>query len=296
MLRFSPSSWYLGASCVVSLLYLQGFLINRVLPVGFQVDYSRLSASWCKFRIYYGLVFAITAPTLVCIAVVDRYLSSCHNANLRAYSSLKIAKCVIPIVITFWILENIPALLVYHFKAPSTCTYNNSGYTIYISYILSPILYGLAPVLITSIFSLLTYKNMRQRIVPSSATQRRDAQISTMIMLQILMIVVSTFPLMIRNIYAGITLNNQKDSVQSMWENFFGQIVYLPWYLNYSSSFYVYVVSSVAYRKQVKKLLINNSLMKRLLSDQTETTIRRNQKKSKIKTELPEKQFKISSV
>ncbi|CAF1146547.1 unnamed protein product [Didymodactylos carnosus] len=209
-----------GASCDVNLLYLQSFLINRALPVGFQVDYSRLSTSWCKFRIYYGLVLAITSPTLVCIAVVDRYLLSCCNANLRAYSSLKIAKFAIQIVIAFWMLENIPALIFYNINASSVCTYNRPEYTNYSSYVLSPILYGLAPILITSIFDLLTYKNMRQQIAPSSSRERRDAQMSSMIMLQIVLIVVSTLAAMIRNIYVGITLNNQRGPSHVIWENF----------------------------------------------------------------------------
>ncbi|CAF1458753.1 unnamed protein product [Didymodactylos carnosus] len=258
--RFSPSSWYLGASCAVNLLHLQSFLFNRVLPIGFLVDYSRLSTIWCKFRNYYGFVLAITSPTLVCIAVVDRYLSTCRNPNIRAYSSLKIAKYVVPMVIAFWMLENIPTLIFFDINSQSLCTFDRPGYTIYTSYILPPILYGLAPVLITSFFGLLAYKNMRQQIAPSSSRQRRDTQISSMILLQILLIVVATFPAMIRNIYSGITLNNQKDPEQLMWENFVGQVVYLPWYLNYTFSFYIYTMSSVVYRKQVKKLLIKHLL------------------------------------
>ncbi|CAF1584828.1 unnamed protein product, partial [Didymodactylos carnosus] len=84
------------------------------------------------------------------------------------------------------------------------------------------------------IFGLLTVKNLqtlRHRIVPLQQHQQRptfkqhmDEQLTSMLLLQILICILSSVPSAIQRLYANITSTVLKESLRQAWENLASQI------------------------------------------------------------------------
>ena len=100
-----------------------------------------------------------------CLAIIDRYFCTSQSFFLRNLSSIKIADRILFINCLSWLLIGIPMLIVFdsiplgsnHF----TCNTLNAQFTEYFSFFVNPILYFLIPIFIITIFSSLTYRNIR---------------------------------------------------------------------------------------------------------------------------------------
>ncbi|CAF1586051.1 unnamed protein product, partial [Didymodactylos carnosus] len=115
------------------------------------------------------------------------------------------------------------------------------------------------PLSILTVFGFKTYKNLRKRrVVPVLQQQqqhRLDQQLTSMLLLQVVFIVISSIPYCIQSLYSAITTNYVKSSFRQAQETLFMTMTSLIFFLNYISNFYVYLVSSLTYRKHFVKII-----------------------------------------
>lgn len=86
----------------------------------------------------------------------------------------------------------------------------------------------------------------------------REYQISMMILVQLVVYLVSCIPFPIYLVYSTITMYDEKTSEQIALENFISFIAYTLVYINFSATFYIYVLTTRVFRKELKKLILQN--------------------------------------
>ncbi|CAF1081557.1 unnamed protein product [Didymodactylos carnosus] len=283
-LRKNSISVYMRVAAIFSLLTLQ-ILITRILATGFQLDYALKSRGWCKIRAYFVITFALITLTIEAFSTVDRYFSSCRQAKYRKFSSMYTSKCIILCCIPICLLMNVPTLIFYDIYSIAdtqlVCLSVSINYNNYVSYVYSPVFIGVLPFLLMVLFGILTYGNIkrigRRQVVPSTITntmtggasvqsissRRADVQLTSMILMNLIVVLISVFPYSAYNIYSAITLNFTKDPNQRIIEGLVAQTVLLLWYVNYSSCFYVFIITSKSFRKHSINLITSRQTQKR---------------------------------
>ncbi|CAF1259577.1 unnamed protein product [Adineta ricciae] len=125
----------------------------------------------------------------------------------------------------------------------------------YVSYVYYPVLIGFLPMTITSLLSLLSYRNVRRRI--PVVRRRLDQQLTGMVLIRVIIFVILTLPYTVLRIYTYVTKitpssNLYAFAIQNLVSSILGTVVNL----NYAVSFYVFCVAFRRFHRQVKHVLI----------------------------------------
>ena len=161
---------------------------------------------------YISLVTTILAPSFVVLACIDRWMLSSINVNLRLWSQPRIAYRSIIGVSTFWILFSIHAFfgsMIYSGPGYSYCYIARGSYQLFVALLTTIFTYLLPPTLMI-IFGSLTIINVRQtkrRIRPTTEggiMQRKDRYLLRMLLLQVLVSVIFTIPLIVYQVTSFI--------------------------------------------------------------------------------------------
>ncbi|CAF4581966.1 unnamed protein product, partial [Didymodactylos carnosus] len=227
---------------------------------GFQYDPTKTNVLICKLRAFVVQVGGLVSLSNVCLATIDQYFVTCRKVRIRRLSNLSTARLVILLTIILWSGHGLPLLLLYNIypviqqnQTTTVCSHNSTPYTLYNVYFVNLILFGLLPLSIMILFSLMVWKNMQKVGAVSSVHYRYDRQLTQMLLLQVTTIVISLIPYCAQTTYSAITMNEQKDSLHLARDTLFVSISNLLFYLIYVTSFYIYVTSSKAFRSKLVK-------------------------------------------
>ncbi|CAF1159719.1 unnamed protein product [Adineta ricciae] len=167
-------------------------LTVRIISVGYGYDLTRTSVVWCKVRQYLLLILGLISFMLSCLAVIDQFLATSRNANLRRVSNISWSHRIVCVVLIVCCLYGIPALVFVDISPNlKICVIANANYAIYISvHVLS--FTCIIPVLVTVIFGYLTYRSIHSTRV--LVEQQVDRQLVRMVLSEVAIIVVSITP------------------------------------------------------------------------------------------------------
>ncbi|CAF4663865.1 unnamed protein product [Rotaria sp. Silwood1] len=230
LFRRNQSAFYLIIASIVDSCQL-------ILGIDLVFDVTRTSLIWCKLQAYFAQFTRIISTIIICFAAIDQYLSTNYYIQLRPLSTLKLAQHLIGILIIFSFLYCIP-FLVFHEIHPNTD-------------------FGTLPIFISSLFSLLAYRNVRRIIRHQMSILRRrlDRQLTAMILLRVTLFVIASLPHTSYEIYE---LNNpvvDDHSYSAVLSELIEIIFITILKINYSGSFFIFLISSSRFRRQVKFLL-----------------------------------------
>ncbi|CAF1316528.1 unnamed protein product [Adineta ricciae] len=178
-------------------------LTVRIISVGYGYDLTRTSVVWCKVRQYLLLILGLISFMLSCLAVIDQFLATSRNANLRRVSNISWSHRIVCVVLIVCCLYGIPALVFVDISPNlKICVIANANYAIYISvHVLS--FTCIIPVLVTVIFGYLTYRSIHSTRV--LVEQQVDRQLVRMVLSEVAIIVVSITPYGVNTVYSLIT-------------------------------------------------------------------------------------------
>ncbi|CAF3926192.1 unnamed protein product [Adineta steineri] len=231
---------YVVTESIANILQLTTFALLYILPAIHQIDPATSSLFWCKFR---GMVISsctLISFSTICFSASHQYLSTSHVFYLRQLFTIKLTRFLICTSVIISILHNIPFGIFTEMQA-SVC-----------------VLSGLLPVLIASVFSFLAYNNVRRivrRQIPI-VRRRLDQQLTAMILIRIIVFIVLTLPYDIERMYTYIAKVNQSNQLYFAIINLTGSVLATLFNLNYAASFYVFVITSARFRRQVKHVLV----------------------------------------
>lgn len=118
--------------------------------------------------------------------------------------------------------------------AASGCIVDSAGLIAYITYFYYPVLSGLLPILVSSVFSLLAFRHVRRIVRRQMPVFRRrlDRQMTSMILIRVVFQTVLTLPYTIQRIYALLYATNRTDVVKTATVNLVGAVTISLLYTN----------------------------------------------------------------
>jgi hypothetical protein len=141
--------------------------------------------------------FGVTiATTTVCFAAIDQYLSTSYHVRLRQMSSFRLAQRLVGTLVIFATIYSIPVAIFEEIHPIAGCATYNPTYNYYLSFVQFSIILGLLPIGVSSLFSILAYRNVRRiiRLQIPIIRRRLDRQLTAMILLRVALFVITTSP------------------------------------------------------------------------------------------------------
>jgi hypothetical protein len=178
----------------------------------------------------------LTSMTTVCFAVIDQYLSTHPNPRIRKKSTLQLAQILMCINIFIWLSHGIPFLLYFEIRLPIGCAIFNIAFLRYYNFFHFPVLVGFLPIMITLIFSVFAYRNVRQiiqRQLPQ-IQRRLDRQLTAMVLARVAFLITVTLPFITIRIYSLATQYDQKNFLRKNIESVINNMTILIFTMNFS--------------------------------------------------------------
>ncbi|CAF1608208.1 unnamed protein product [Adineta ricciae] len=262
-------TFYFLIASIDNILYLTTVSISRIIMSGHQIDLTRTSLVWCKIRLYCSSIFVLMSFTCSYLTAIDQFFITSSNVRLRQWSHIKRAHRIIFILILIWLLHGIPGLIFGNITSSTNiCMVTNNGYTTYISiYVLTYNSFVL--IAFTTAFGYLTYRNIHSRRI--LAERQVDLQVVKMTLIQIILIAISISPYGIYNAYLVASSQFVKNTDQIVKETFASTITTLFTNVYYSGSFYVFLISSQRFRREIRNRICFWRRTNRILSVQQRT-------------------------
>lgn len=91
-------SRYILASSVINLFVINIGVLFRMLAIGFHIDPTTTSLFFCKFRVYIIHVTTLLSRFYIVLACADRWAMTSTSVKRRAFSQIKVAKILIPVL------------------------------------------------------------------------------------------------------------------------------------------------------------------------------------------------------
>jgi len=260
----TSSSLYLLSSSIAD-LFVTIFVIPYYLATdGFNWDITYNSLIACRLVSYINYVGLALPPFFTVLACADRWAASCVEANRRRFASTHTAKRLIPFSIILCCLLYSYILVTFNEDPnppPPYCSVSPS-YAVF-ALVFQLIIYSLIPPFLMALFSIGIIVNVlrkNNRVMPavrvlntSSNTgvvhrnRRRMSQMQIMLVCQAIAKCILTLPFSVINLVSILVDNNEYFlSIYSF--------IRLVIFINYVSSFYLYISTSKLYRDELKKL------------------------------------------
>ncbi|CAF2792606.1 unnamed protein product [Rotaria sp. Silwood2] len=234
--RKCPGAFYIIAESVADETVLLVGLVPRIVVEIFGFDPARILLIWRKLRIPFSQWGTLLGLSAVNFATFDQYLSTSCDSRLRELSTTKLAKYFIGIALIIWFLYNIPFFILYDIQISFGCLLKSVELSRYYSYFHLLVLYGLLPVFLTTTFSILAYRNVRQirRLQMTNIRRRLDRQLTAMILARVAFLVLCLIPFIIQRFYVANVQTNPKNDFRIAIEQLVGAINLSLSYLNVS--------------------------------------------------------------
>ena len=196
-------TFYLIVESIGSLVILFLYFVVQSIQLNSGIDPASNSLFWCKVRPTLSQTFRLLIGSIVCLQAIDQYLSTHHLFSVRQLSTRRSARCAIVLFSTLSFLQSIPYVVFCKIVPPHGCVIDNAALLAYYSYFYYPILHGLLPVCVSSLFSVLAYRNVRHIVRRQLPLERRrlNRQLTAMIFVRVIFFVLLISPYTLFRIY-----------------------------------------------------------------------------------------------
>jgi hypothetical protein len=268
-LRREPCAVYFFWSTCFSLFVVFVILPVRIIAVIFNIDMAIYNLGICKIE-YFALYAARAISSwLIVLACIDRFFHSSAQVRIRRMSSLKTARMAILVIIIAIIILHSHMIFYYEISNVSdrfgnivpACNGQKGIYRTFLGF-WHMILYSLCPSFLMLLFGFFTLKNLRRDRCVNPTTgeinhtaRRRNTQLLRMLAAQVLVIIISTLPFSIYQLYASFTSGFIKNTLRTAQENLAARTVGTMTYFAHSTSFYLYTLAGTVFRKELFKIL-----------------------------------------
>ncbi|CAF4702066.1 unnamed protein product, partial [Rotaria sp. Silwood2] len=216
------------------------------------------SVFWCKLKPFFTQSINLISLNIVCFAAIDQYLSTSYHPFLRQKSTIKLAKILTTIASIFWILHGTSVLFLLEIQSKYGCNAYNQEFRNYVAYFYYLILVGALPITVSTFFSILAYQNVRRIVRCQMPIRRRklDQQLTAMILVRVGFLVIMILPYLLQRIYTVSTLTTNNSPISQAVLQLIAAITISLFNINCAGSFYIFLMSSTRFRRQVKHVFI----------------------------------------
>jgi len=181
---------------------------------------------------------------MICCAAGDQFFSTNYRLNLRQMCTVKLAQYLIFIIIPIWLIHSTVFACFVNIVPSFGCIVSNPIAVRYATFFLYPILAGLLPVAVASLFSLLAFRNVRRIVRRQIPIVRRrfDRQITAMVLVRVTLFVFTALPLSLYRIYViNVAISSENPlayAIALLVQQVITSIFNLNFMVRFSSSFY----------------------------------------------------------
>lgn len=248
---------YLLAGSILAGIHFLMIDIQTILVGGFEMGVYNTNEVACREHTYFRYVTTVSAICFPCWAAFDQYAGTSHDATFRnRWRSIRFVRLAIIGTVLSWILIYIPMIFVSE-VSDGICILKPSSYTTFNTYALTPLVHIIVPAFVMIYYTRGTIQNLRSGRVHNSH-EHLAKQVRRMLMPQLFILVVSGVPFGLEGIYYYLTNNVQRNADRQALENVISQIIMLLYHVNYTFSFYIYVIMSSEVRKAVRQHVFQN--------------------------------------
>jgi len=209
--RQNSCAFYLIVMSIVNIGQLCTGLLSRIMISGYNIDWTQMSPFYCKFRYFLFQTCALISLTCICLATIDQYFATSSNPRWRQWCNLKVARRLTISFSIFWTLHGILYLVFFaQMYSPITgkiyCGITNAVFGRYYADGYFLILTGFLPILVTILFALMAFRNIRQLAYQTVPLVRREleTQLTIMVLVQV---ACNSFTLLPISIVAALQTN-----------------------------------------------------------------------------------------
>ncbi|CAF2979308.1 unnamed protein product [Rotaria sp. Silwood2] len=267
--RSNSCSVYFIATSIFNLLVILCGIIPELLASYRNYDIALYSSTFCKTKSYIIHAFLMMSRSSVALVCIDRFALCSRNAYIRRLNQRHITILSMIIACILWLIVPIHVLVYVDIQMPKRrCGASGTYLIIYSIY---AAIVTLIPLVIMAIYSFLAVKNLRltfarihvttintnETINRSIRVQKRDIQLMTIVISEVVVYSISTVFYPIYSIYLAITLDISKTPNRLAIEGF---IRYLALgffiFINSCSIFYIQLLASKPFRQECKLLIL----------------------------------------
>lgn len=216
--RESSCAFYLTILSMLNIGQLVTGLLTRIMISGFDVDWTRTSLFYCKFRTFFFQITSLLSLAAICLATIDQYFATSSRPRWQQWSNIRIARRLFAGFIVFIVIEQIPCLIFYdHRVSPASngtiCTITNVAFESFNTYFNYLTLGSLLPHLTAFSFGIMAHRHVQQLSYRTVPLVRRelDKQLTTMVLVQVVCDLCLLLPNLI--IYIIAAYGNIRDPV-----------------------------------------------------------------------------------
>ncbi|CAF1080573.1 unnamed protein product [Adineta steineri] len=258
LFRTNRCAFYITIESISNLIYQFLSISVTILTTIYGDDATGRSLIWCKLRYILAQICALTTLYMICFSAVDQFFSTNYRFNLRQMCTLKLGRYTSFIFICCVIIHSIVLGSSYDIQPTFGCVLSNYVWIQYSTYFFYPVLNGLLPIVIASSFSILAYHNVRHIIRRQLPIVRRklDKQITAMVLMRVIAFVCLVLPYITYRIYAINFPISQSMPMAYAVGRLIQAIFTSISIINYVINFYIFIVFSSRFRRQVKLVLV----------------------------------------
>jgi hypothetical protein len=229
-------AFYLIVESISNIGLLLAVYVSTILTHILGYDPYLTSLNWCKIRTMISQAFALCSLYTVCFLAFDQYLSTNHRYSWRQLSTLKLAHCFVFVNVCFVVIHSTSFLFVTEIHQSMGCAVYNPIIKRYYAFFYYPILSSILPLIITTSFSLLAYRNVRRIIRRQVPVIRRrlDRQFTAITLARVVCIVSCGMPFIFVSLYELNMNNNEDNYVELAIVNLISTILNSLLYTNFS--------------------------------------------------------------
>lgn len=197
----------------------------------------RQSLVWCKLSLMCSYGFGLCSIYIICSMALDQYLSTNHRHTWRQKSTLKLAHRLTLGITSFAWLHSTLFPIFADIRALGCSIYHPIA-KIYFVFFYYPIMSGVLPLILSTTFSLLAYRNVRRLVRRQTALVRRrlDRQMTAIALSRVLCIVTLGLPFICTSLYELNINSNEVDDIQLAITRLIANIAQTLLHTNYSVS------------------------------------------------------------
>ncbi|CAF2114253.1 unnamed protein product [Rotaria magnacalcarata] len=249
------SSLYFLVMAINNLFYSTVLPVINLLSDRYNISPSEHSNIVCKLISYLLNLCPNISVYLIVFASVDRFCASSSNAQRRKFSSLRIARLVIILLISLLTLLYLSTLTTFDLRQSDElgCVPHIDTVFQQTLMIMGEVMFAIIAPFMMIVFDLLTIDNVNQlQIIPAVAIHRRtEIQLMRMLLLQLVVHLILILPFCSVFLILSLPIEIRFTSLF----DFLFIIFQLPFYLSFVTPFFIYILSGLIYRNELIRLL-----------------------------------------
>ncbi|CAF2645543.1 unnamed protein product [Rotaria sp. Silwood2] len=271
-----PNNLFLIGSSIGSFIYINIGLYSALIRIWTGIDPSNRWLFWCKLATWLTYSAGCFSFMCHCLSALSQYLLTLPKVKWQRLITPIRAQLIIYLSAIFWLFVFIPLVIYYNHIETSTKTYTCQSsrpfITIYGTYWII-IGYYFLPIILILLLFCLTWINLKQIL---RRHRTLTIAITRMMLIQMSVLLISGLPAGFYLSYILATQYSKKTLLRLGYEYLILLILTLFTFFTNGISFWIYLIASKTFRKNIKQFLFKFYFLKNQVRPFTMTITRLN--------------------